>query len=823
MSPTEIDNPRQNRILAALPTDEFARLLDDLEMVTLALGQVLYEPGDYLRHVHFPTTSIVSLVFTTESGASAELAIAGNDGLVGTPLILGGDNTNHRAVVQSAGKAYRLKAEIIRWELQQGGRLQQLALRYTQVLMTQMAQSIVCNRHHTVDQQLCRWLLLSLDRLSGNQLDMTQELIANMLGVRREAVTEAAGKLQAADLIQYRRGHITVIDRPGLEARACECYKVVKRELDRLILVPPAPATAVPRTRPSPTTLRQRAEARLQQTAVALLPAPPENAERLVHELQVHQVELEMHNEELRHAYEEADAFRTRYADIYDFAPIGYVTIDARGTILDLNLAGAILLGIKRSQKGRERFAASVKPDYLPLFNRFVETALTAKNKAVCEIALLPTSQRPETLVRIEAVHDEAGQECRMVLIDISSEKQAEKAILERALYQRALLDNFPFVVWLKDKESGFLAVNTPFAPNSEELSAAALEENERRYRSFIGNIPLGIAIAQDGVLKYINPKAAELMDDTPEECIGEAFLSLFFEADRPIATEALRARLAGETVPPECDVRVINKQGRLIDCRMHLSIVAWEGRIATMAIFENLTERQMAEADLRRLAATDPLTELDNRRHFMDHMARALARMRRDVGQQTAVLLLDVDHFKAINDSLGHTAGDATLRFLAGLLRDELRREDTAGRIGGDEFAILLPGSDLASAAIFAERLRKLIAETRVNFGSQQVAITVSIGVSILEATDSTNEQALARADEALYRAKAAGHNRIELIDSLAETIDPPGIRVKAPALGSPSVRHRLDGNRQPISGRESTSHDPGSAPADSCFPRLR
>lgn len=792
MSPTEIDNPRQNRILAALPTDEFARLLDDLEPITLALGQVLYEPGDCLRHVYFPTTSIVSLVFTTDSGASAELAIAGNDGLVGTPLILGGDNTNHRAIVQSAGKAYRLKAEITRWELKQGGCLQQLALRYTQALMTQMAQSIVCNRHHTVDQQLCRWLLLSLDRLPGNQVNMTQELIANMLGVRREAVTEAAGKLQSAGLIQYRRGHITVIDRPGLEARACECYKVVKHELDRLILASPAPVVAVPRARPSPATLRQRAELRLQQTAAALLPALPENAERLVHELQVHQIELEMHNEELRHAYEEADAFRTRYADIYDFAPIGYVTIDAQGTILDLNLAGAILLGIKRSQKSRERFAASVRPDYLPLFNRFVEAALTAKDKVVCEIALLPTSQRPETLVRIEAVHDEAGQECRMVLIDISSEKQAEKAILERALYQRALLDNFPFVVWLKGEERGFLAVNTPFARNSEELSATALEENERRYRSFIGNIPLGIAISQDGALKYINPKAAELIGHTPEECVGEEFLSLFFEADRPIATEFLRACLAREDLPPECDVRVINKQGGLIDCRMHLSIVAWEGSIAAMSIFENLTERQMAEANLRRLATTDPLTELDNRRHFMDHMDRALARLRRDVGQLTALLLLDVDHFKAINDSLGHAAGDATLRFLAGVLRDELRREDTAGRIGGEEFAILLPGSDLASAAIFAERLRTLIAEARINFGSQQVSITVSIGVSILEATDSTNEQALARADEALYRAKAAGRNRIELASSLAANIDPPGHGLTPPASeSSPPVRH--------------------------------
>ena len=334
MQSSLIDHPKQNRILASLPTEEYATLVDDLEMVTLELGQVLYEPGDCLRYVHFLTTSIVSLVFTTESGASAELAIAGNDGLVGTPLILGGDNTNHRAVVQSAGKAYRLKADIIRWELHQNGVLQQLALRYTQALMTQMAQSIVSNRHHTVDQQLCRWLLLSLDSLPGNQLDMTQELIANMLGVRREAVTEAAGKRQAAGMIQYRCGHITVIDRPCLEARVCECYKVVKRELDRLFVALPAAVPITPRSRPSPATLRQRAEARLQQTEEASLPAIPKNAEHLAHELQVHQIELERHNEELRQAYEEAAAFRTRYVDIYDFAPIGYVTIDTLGASL---------------------------------------------------------------------------------------------------------------------------------------------------------------------------------------------------------------------------------------------------------------------------------------------------------------------------------------------------------------------------------------------------------------------------------------------------------------------------------------------------------
>ena len=237
MTPTLTYSPKQNRILGALAANDFARLQDDLELVHLELGQVLYESGDTLGHIYFPVTCIVSLIFTTQKGATAELAITGNDGLVGIPLVLGGDTTTHRVVVQSAGAAYRLRVETIRWELDQGGELQHLALRYTQALMTQMAQSIVCNRHHSVDQQLCRWLLLSLDRLPGNQLNMTQELIANMLGVRREAVTEAAGKLQAAGLIEYSRGHITVTDRPGLEARACECYATVKAEYDRIFLM----------------------------------------------------------------------------------------------------------------------------------------------------------------------------------------------------------------------------------------------------------------------------------------------------------------------------------------------------------------------------------------------------------------------------------------------------------------------------------------------------------------------------------------------------------------------------------------------------------
>ena len=201
----------------------------------MALGEVVYESGSRLEYVYFPTTSIVSLLYVMADGASAEIAVVGNEGMVGVVLFMGGETTPSRAIVQSAGSAYRLPGHSMKEEFVRGGAMQHLLLRYTQALLTQMAQTAVCNRHHSVDQQLCRWLLLSLDRLPSNKLTMTQELIANMLGVRREGVTEAAGKLQSAGLIQYSRGRITVVDRPGLEARACECYDVVKRESDRLL------------------------------------------------------------------------------------------------------------------------------------------------------------------------------------------------------------------------------------------------------------------------------------------------------------------------------------------------------------------------------------------------------------------------------------------------------------------------------------------------------------------------------------------------------------------------------------------------------------
>ena len=229
------DDALQNHLLAALPADDYMRLEPHLEHVELELGEVLYEPGGRMRYVYFPTTAIVSLLYVMNDGASAEIAIVGNDGILGISLFMGGESTPSRAVVQSAGLGYRMNAALLKEEFSRFGVVMHLLLRYTQALITQMAQTAVCNRHHTIDQQLCRWLLLSLDRLSSNDLTMTQELIANMLGVRREGVTDAAGKLQAAGLIRYRRGTITVLDRAGLEARSCECYQVVKTEFERLL------------------------------------------------------------------------------------------------------------------------------------------------------------------------------------------------------------------------------------------------------------------------------------------------------------------------------------------------------------------------------------------------------------------------------------------------------------------------------------------------------------------------------------------------------------------------------------------------------------
>jgi CRP-like cAMP-binding protein len=230
-----LQSPEQNHLLAALPPLEFGRLAPQLEPVALRLGEFIYEPDEQLRYAYFPTTAVISLHYVTESGASAETAGVGNEGVVGVALFMGGSTTSSSAVVQTAGLSYRLEARRLKEEFDRGEFVQRLLLRYTQALMTQMSQTAACNRHHSIDQQLCRWLLLTLDRAPLSELIITQELVASMLGVRREGITAAAGKLQQAGLIRYRRGHLSVLKREGLEALACECYAVVKEEVSRLL------------------------------------------------------------------------------------------------------------------------------------------------------------------------------------------------------------------------------------------------------------------------------------------------------------------------------------------------------------------------------------------------------------------------------------------------------------------------------------------------------------------------------------------------------------------------------------------------------------
>lgn len=425
MSESVTPDATENRILAALPADEYEWLNDALEPVFLSAGQVLYQPGEPLAFVSFPTSCIVSLVLTTTDGATTELAMAGKESLVGIPLVLGGGATTYKAVVQFAGTAWRLPAEVMAWALEQHEHLQRLSLCYAQALLTQMAQGVVCNRHHRVDQQLCRWLLLILDKLPDNKLNMTQEQIANMLGVRREAVTEAAGKLQAAGLIQYRRGHITVLERTGLEANACECYSVIRTEYERLFHLPHTPQLRKC-ARSNPATLRSRAEAQLQrQKGSADETASTQwQHTRLMHELQVHHIELELSNEALRMAYEEVDALHRKYADLYHFAPVPYFTLNAQGVIVEFNLAGAILLNIPRSQTRPHRFAAFVRPDFLPVFNSFLQSKLHGKCRRSCELVLLANAHRPERAVRIQAATDEDGTELRIAVIDIAPSGQ---------------------------------------------------------------------------------------------------------------------------------------------------------------------------------------------------------------------------------------------------------------------------------------------------------------------------------------------------------------------------------------------------------------
>lgn len=417
--------PKQNRVLAALTQREYERLLHDLEPVEFTQGQAIYREGGPVRHLHFPTTLAVSLLASSKEGGATSLATIGHEGFVGFSSVAGPDTSPFEVIALNDGHAYRLPREMATWEFEQHGGFSKLLLDYFQTILYQFAYSALCIQSYTVEQRLCRWLLEVLDRVHGQQLKMTQAFIAGNLGVRREAITEAALKLQATGLIEYSRGTITVIDRGGLEKLACECYARIRAECERILHAPLVRVDPVRHVRPDLGKIRRLAEERF-HSGERVEPQSLSDMGRLLDELQIHQLELKIQNEELSAAYAEADRLQKKYADIYDFAPVPYVTVDAQGIIRQINLAGAIQLGLKRSEIGFHRFVDSLEVSSQAAFKRFLKETLAGHMRLQLEVGLIPTPRRDAATVIIDGIADESGNECLMVLTDITARKQAQ-------------------------------------------------------------------------------------------------------------------------------------------------------------------------------------------------------------------------------------------------------------------------------------------------------------------------------------------------------------------------------------------------------------
>lgn len=416
------DSPRQNGILAALPLPDYARIAGDLESVALSAGQVIEAPGSAHGFVYFPVTCTASLVSSTQDGDMSELAITGQEGLVGVSSVLGMPSAHHRVMVMCAGQAYRMPVPVFESAVAQSESLRRLTLRYVQALMSQMAQSIVCSRHHSVLQRLSYWLLFNQDRANTDQLKVTHELVAHMLGVRRESITQAAGVLQSSGSIRTSRGKIHIENPEGLGARACECYGLVKHEYARLHapLQPQGWATGA---------------------AFADARAPRDEAE-------------------LETRMSDGAAGDRKYEDIYDFAPVGLLSLDVQGQLLELNMAGAIMLGVQRSRSSRHVFTDFLSEESRGDFADFHAEVMSGKCRRQCQLQLKPTAQRPEMVVRVAATVDEDGVENRMVMTDITEQVQQARQLAAREREQRALLEHLPGVFWIKDEMGQFVAVH---------------------------------------------------------------------------------------------------------------------------------------------------------------------------------------------------------------------------------------------------------------------------------------------------------------------------------------------------------------------------
>ena len=593
------DTSKENLLLAALPLVDYLRLEPEFEKVSLFAGEVIHEAGEALEFLYFPVSGIVSLRSKTQDGTSSELAIVGNDGVVGVSAILGEARSALQAVAQSAGQAYRIRSERVRGELDQGGALQRIALRYVQALLIQIGQN-------------------------------------------------AAASSKAATRFS-----------PGLPS-----------------------AQGRSSTRLTPDNLRKTAEDRLQLN-LSNVANPPTDIHSLVHELQVHQIELELQNEALAKAYAEADAACERYAEIYDFSPIAFITVDALSAICQINLAGISLLGINHAEFKRHRFGASVAPESVAVFNQFLEKVLRERCRQGCEITLLAIAQRPAAIITIDAVPDENGKECRMVVVDVTQKTQDARRLREREQYQRALLDTFPFMVWLKDEQGNFLSVNEPFArtfgwPSADSLigksdldiaslelaesyrtddrevlesgepriieewietgdelrwfetfkspvaldgqiigtvgyardlteykvMVAALRNSEAEFRSLFELSVVGSAQSDPltGRLLRVNQKFCEITGYSAEELLALSFSDFTHPDDRESNWQGFRAAMAGETDLYVVDKRYVRKDGSIVWVNVQLTAVRDEQNHVTrsIAVIQDITIHRQAEAALR-------------------------------------------------------------------------------------------------------------------------------------------------------------------------------------------------------------------------------
>lgn len=658
-------SPSPNHILAALPAADYQKLVTYLEPVQLTAGQVLCEAGDRMHFIYFPTTATISIMSMTAAGETCELTMTSCDGLMGFATALGSDASAHRVVVQLSGQALRMRTHDFMAALNDSPTLRRLVMSHVQIQLFHMAQSVVCNRHHSIMDRLCFWLLSNTEYRTTPALPVTHEMVASLLGVRRESITQAAGKLQTDGLISTRRGQVSIHDRAALAARACECFDRVKSEKNRLF------AWAVADTDDD-----------------VSLP-------------QVHR-----HIHHMADSDDEIDEnLQDKYRDLYEFAPVGFVTLDLAGRIVQTNLSAAILLGVSPSQSQHKVFTQWLEKSSQAPFTQFHQEVLSGKCRRHCDVSIINQTRQIPTRVRLQAVADEEGQECRMVMIDLSAGQPIQTPTPKSTPYEGLMLEHVPFMLWVKNKQGRFVTFNPLFA----------------QY--------LGVQMDADG----------GLMPQTAAH--AHRFNALRSLHDGSIATLG-----NGSMVEVCLDV---DDEARWYEVSQSpIQSAGDEGLI--MGCARDITERKSLQVQLNTTATTDALTQLSNRRFFLTRMEDVYSRLHLPTSRPTLVLF-DLDNFKQIHVQWGQAAGDHILQQVATRLQNHFTTADCIARLGGHEFGVLIEQCAVEDEAQWQHQIQLHLNQAPFLIGQEQVFLSFSIGISQLMISDDSVQTALNQAEEAL------------------------------------------------------------------------